>query len=201
MPVLSRILAALAVLLLAAGGAVAQTATVGAVRGSVQLVSAGSPANAQGQTVRLGQEVRIGDRIVTGPDSGLQLVLPDQSAFTIGPNSSMTIDEFVFEPASGRGSMTASVARGTFRFVSGKIGERNPEAVKIKLPVATVGIRGTVIAGRVEPGKSRVVLLGVGAENTGLRPNSAMTVTTGPGQGIRAARNVMPAQSGGNTKQ
>jgi len=42
--------------------------------------------------------VSIGTRIVTGSDGHMQLLLLDETVFTIGPNSDIVVDEFVYDP-------------------------------------------------------------------------------------------------------
>ena len=47
------------------------------------------------------------------------------------------------------GKVTASVAKGVFRFITGKIARKKPEDMTVRLPTATIGIRGTIVAGAV----------------------------------------------------
>lgn len=151
----------------------------GAVRGAVQLVSFQTPAATVGKRVASGDGIVLGDRIVTGPDAGLQIMLLDETTFTIGPNSSLVIDQFVYNPATGQGAIGATVARGTFRFVSGRIARVQPENVNIKTPVAVIGIRGTTVVGRTDGQSLLVYLAGLGPNNTaGMRP-SFIVVSSG----------------------
>ena len=116
MPALRSLLAALglsAALAFAFGPAEAE-AQVGtkagvaaAVRGPVQQISYRTPQATVGRTLAGGQEIFLGDRIVTGPGGGLQILLLDGTTFSLGPNTSMVIDEFVFNPATGTGKLAA----------------------------------------------------------------------------------------------
>lgn len=145
-----------------------QAGVAGAVLGKVSQISFRTPAATVGRDVASGDGIRLGDRIVTGPRGRLQILLLDQSTFTIGPNASMVIDNFVYDPASGNGTMGATVTRGVFRFVSGRISRTNPQGVTIKTPVATIGVRGTTVVGQVAglPGAAaRFALTGVGPLN------------------------------------
>ncbi len=76
--------------------------------------------------------------IQTGPDSASQLKFLDDTVLTIGPESEVVLDEFVFdaEPEKQKAVINASV--GVLRFVTGKL------SYKIKTPTATIGVRGTV---------------------------------------------------------
>lgn len=146
--------------------AVEQAGVAAAVRGEVQLVSLADPV---GHQVASGEAIFLGNEISSGHESGLQILLMDETVFTIGPNSSLTIDEFVYDPVTSIGKVTASVARGTFRFISGKVAGRSPRDMTVKLPNGVIGIRGTIAGGRVTGAggeiESVVVLLGPGARN------------------------------------
>ena len=174
------VLGAASALALSAGSAPAQTGTkagvAAAVRGPVQQVSFRTPAATVGRNVASGDEIFLGDRIVTGPAGGLQIMLLDGTTFSIGPNSSMAIDEFVYNPATGAGKITASVARGTLRLISGKIARQDQEAIQIKLPLATVGIRGSMVVFSGGPNGFFIGLFGVGPDNSADRPQSLVTV-------------------------
>ena len=136
----------------------------GAVRGSVKQV-AFNKASSVGRAVASKDPIRLGDRIVTGSKSGLQILLLDQTVFTIGPNASMVIDQFIYDPSKAGGQVGASISKGVFRFVSGKIARRNPAGFKLKLPVATLSVRGTTGIGVVGPNSATIVLVGPGPKN------------------------------------
>ena len=129
---------------------------------------------------------QLGDRIVTGPGGGLQILLLDGTTFSIGPNTSLVIDEFVFNPATGTGRLTASVARGTLRVISGRLARQEQEAIRIRLPVATVGVRGTMALFMIQPnGASFIGLFGIGGDNSVGRPQSHLFIhNNGGGTGI-----------------
>lgn len=113
---------------------------------------------ATSRTVGVGQPIYLNDEIKTGPNNKLQILLKDQTVFNVGPNSVMTIDKFVFDPT--KGELSVGIQKGAFKFVSGKVSNSNPDAMKVKLPNATISVRGTGVAGNVAPdGASTVVLL------------------------------------------
>ncbi|CAM3480417.1 FecR family protein [Thalassospira profundimaris] len=97
-----------------------------------------------GILVESGMPVYLGDRIVTSANSGMQVLLLDETVFTIGPNSDVAIDEFVYDPATGDGRIVADMAKGVMRFVTGKIPLNNPSSMDVNLPVGSIGIRGTI---------------------------------------------------------
>src|SRR5262249_252627 len=80
-----------------------------------------------------------------------QVVFLDQSAMTVGPNSDLTIDQFVFDPASGTGKQAISAARGVLRYVGGKLSKQE-DAVTLRTPAATIAIRGGAFLADIDPG-------------------------------------------------
>lgn len=120
--------------------AVEQAGVTAAVRGDVNLDPVGGEV---AHLARSGEDVFLGDGISSGDRSGLQLMLLDETIFTIGANTELTVDEFVYDPATGAGQMSASLTKGLFRFVAGKIAQGDPEDMTITLPVGVLGIRGT----------------------------------------------------------
>ena len=60
---------------------------------------------------------------------------------SVGPNSDLTIDEFVYDPRADTGKLAMSATRGVFRYVGGKISKIDG-AVTVQTPVASLGIRG-----------------------------------------------------------
>ncbi|MCC9624286.1 FecR domain-containing protein [Thalassospira sp. MA62] len=97
-----------------------------------------------GIIVESGMPVHLGDRITTADSSGMQILLLDETVFTIGPNSDIAIDEYVYDPETGKGRIVTDMARGVMRFVTGKIPLKNPSSMDINLPVGSIGIRGTI---------------------------------------------------------
>jgi hypothetical protein len=140
-----------------------QAGVSAAVRGDVALTRVA----VVGHQVVSGESIFLQDAIKSGTRSGMQILLLDQTVFTIGPESELVIDEFVYDPKTNAGKLGAEITKGVFRFVSGKIAHEKPDDMTVKLPAGTLGVRGTMVAGRVDEVKksSRLVLLGEGAEN------------------------------------
>ena len=69
-----------------------------------------------------------------------ELILSDDSRIIVGENSTITLDGFVVADDSfAKG--TISVTKGAFRFISGRSGS----AIGIRTPLASIGIRGTIV--------------------------------------------------------
>jgi len=135
------------------------------VRGEV-LRTASKSGQPTGIGYKGGDAVFMGDGIQSKPDAGMQVMLLDQTTFTIGPDSALTIDEFVYDPAAGAGKVGASILKGGFRFVSGKIAANRTTDMVVKTPTATIGVRGTAVFGLVGPAETIIALAGPGRGNT-----------------------------------
>ncbi len=153
---------------------------VAAAQGKVELTTPGQI----GRIAQSGQMIYMGDEVTTDAKGQLQILLLDETVFKIGPNSSIIIDKFVYDPKTSTGEIKASITKGVFRYVSGKIAAKNPDSVKVKLPTATIGFRGTIVGGSVEPsGQGLVGLLGPGDNNdSGARIGSFTIDGEGGGQ-------------------
>ena len=102
-------------------------------------------------TLQEGDPVFLDDVIETAPGGGANLILADDTEFTIGGEASLVLDEFVYDPATGDGSLSLAVAKGVFSFVSGAVATTGTDAMTVQTPVGTIGIRGTTGAGGVGP--------------------------------------------------
>lgn len=134
--------------------------------------------------VKSGMEVFLNDRVITGNNGSLQVLLLDETVFTLGPNSDMVLDEFVYDPGTASGKVSAKIVKGVFRFITGKIATKNPSNMNVKIQAGNIGIRGTIVAGRTGPDGSTVILAGPGAKNNaGERPGAIyVSGITGPNE-------------------
>ena len=78
--------------------------------------------------------------VTTGKNCILQILLPDETIFTLGPNSDMSVDTFVYDAAANTEEVNTRFTSGMVRFVSGRTAQ---EKVTIKTPVGVLGPRGT----------------------------------------------------------
>ena len=112
------------------------------------------------EAIQLGTPIYEGDIIETSADGAVNIVFIDETSFAISENARMAIDEYVFDPATESGSQNFSVLRGVFVFTSGLIGRDDPDDVEIDTPVGSIGIRGTIIAGNINPdGDSEITVI------------------------------------------
>jgi hypothetical protein len=98
-----------------------------------------------------GERLYLGDTLLTGADGTLGAILRDDTVLSLGPDTEIRVEEFVFEPASGQLGMVLKMLRGVASYISGQIAKLAPDAVRFETPIATVGVRGTRFLARVVP--------------------------------------------------
>ncbi len=169
-----------------------QIGVAAAVSGDVRIDTQDSV----GQVLESGRPIHIGDTVKTDAKGRLQILLLDETVFTIGPESAIVIDEFIYDPATADGKISAQVIQGAFRFVTGKIGHKEPKNMQVNLPTGTIGVRGTMVTGRVAGRSSMVALLGPGPNNRVGARVGRIQVSNNVGQQVHS---VMVTQPGFGT--
>jgi hypothetical protein len=86
----------------------------------------------------------------TQNESSVTLIFKDNSLVSLGSNSILVLEKYLFEPALKEYEFKLSLQAGTASFESGKIGELSPESFSFQTPEATVGIRGTKFIVKVQ---------------------------------------------------
>jgi hypothetical protein len=150
--------------------------TIGAAGAVKGLVQATAPGAAVGRIVQSGKPLYLNDHVTTDAVGRLQVLLLDETVFTVGPRSDMVLDEFVYDPRTNAGKITARLTKGVFRFVTGKVARQNPANMKILLPAGTIGIRGTIAGINVVGLVSDIILLGPGRRNSANEPPGSVYV-------------------------
>jgi hypothetical protein len=124
--------------------ALVQAGVAAAVKGEVRATT--SPDTAS-RAIKSGDKIFMGDKVETGVDGQLQILLLDQTVFTLGPTSGITVDEFIFNPSNDDGKVKASMMKGIFRVVSGKVAHKKPRTCQSIFPPVR-----SVFAARMWPG-------------------------------------------------
>ena len=125
---------------------------------AVNPLSQSTPPGRGTRVLHIGAEVLHQERIQTAASGTVQLLFIDKTTLSIGPNSILVIDNYVYDPASGTGQMATSLAKGMLRFVGGQLSHQG--AATVRTPAAVVGIRGgiaTIAQGAAEPGSSTIL--------------------------------------------
>ncbi|MBV9929466.1 MAG: FecR domain-containing protein [Alphaproteobacteria bacterium] len=145
----TAIVAALSLIVPVAAAPPAPATPVGvnaAIRHQVGIRSAGT---GQLRPAVLRAPVMLNDEVRTGSASQLQILLRDRSTFTVGANARVAIDRFAYDPATNVRSTGIQVARGAFRFMSGRALNHPSGPASVRTPAASIGIRGTIFEGAV----------------------------------------------------
>jgi hypothetical protein len=103
----------------------------------------------------VGTDVFIGDRITTDARGLVQIRFTDRTELTIGPNSSLLIEDYLLREDESNGKFAINMLSGTFRFVTGRAAKNLYE---IKTPTGTIGIRGTGFDTNVHPDHASLLL-------------------------------------------
>jgi hypothetical protein len=142
-------------LLADAVGAADTAGEVTAVSGKVY----GRVGSAPERELTEGASIYAGDQIKTKEDGRVELRFADNARFALGPGSELNVGKYRYKPGDSGNLMETSVASGVFRFFSGLIARQRPQSVRISMPVATIGIRGTHIIGEVTATSATVALM------------------------------------------
>jgi ferric-dicitrate binding protein FerR (iron transport regulator) len=121
--------------------ALAQTAArIGAAAAVRNQVTAGQ--TGAERHLATGNPVFQNEAVRTGADSVAQLLFSDQTSLSLGPRSEVRLDRYVYDPNRSAGDVAVSFTTGALRFVTGS---QNPQNYQVRTPVATIGVRGTVV--------------------------------------------------------
>jgi hypothetical protein len=93
--------------------------------------------------IQPGTPIRMGDTLKTSAGSSLGITFKDNTVMSFGPDTEVTVDEYLYDPGKGDLKLNASVSKGTLEYFSGVIAKLKPQAVAVKTPTGTIGVRGT----------------------------------------------------------
>ncbi len=98
----------------------------------------------------IGSKLFQKDTVSTGMKGQLGMTFIDNSMFSVGPDSELSLEQFRFNTTTYKGAFKTKMNRGTLAAVSGKIAKHNPGAMNVKTPSAILGVRGTKFVVEVE---------------------------------------------------
>lgn len=108
------------------------------VHGEVTIVESGGVQRQAG----LGMNLYPGDLVATGPNAELHAEMEDGAYLAARPNTQIKLVAYQMTGTATDRSWI-DLLKGGLRMVTGWIGKTNPNAYRLKTPVATIGIRGT----------------------------------------------------------
>jgi|TARA_R110000822_G_scaffold153641_2_gene293078 hypothetical protein len=116
--------------------------------------------------------------IVNTAKGKVRIEFIDDTLVDVTEHSRLLIDDFVYDPESGEGSLGLKASLGTVRYASGKIAKNSRQNVVITTPSAVIGVNGTDFAMIVnEIGGSMITLL-PSCDTSGMCVVGEISVTT-----------------------
>jgi hypothetical protein len=138
------------IIVLAATPAFAQEQTGAAGRIKVVSGSAFIVRGTETIPARAGELVFAADGLRTGDGGSVGVTLKDDTRLSLGPNSEVRLERYVYAPGNGGLGMVLKFVRGMAAYVSGRLARLAPDSIRLETPAAIVGVRGTTLAIRVE---------------------------------------------------
>jgi uncharacterized membrane protein YgcG len=144
-------------------GATTTAATFGAALNNevgdvetIQESAYGTPPDAAKEAKHPGDGVAYQELLETRPKSGMRVKLDDGSKLTIGANSKVRIDDFVFDKNNAESKALISLPAGALRYVTGSMPKGH---TVIDTPTATMTLRGTNVKVTVDAlGRTHLVV-------------------------------------------
>ena len=141
--------------------------------------------------IEIGTQVVENEKIQTTATGSVQVLFIDKTTLNVGPNSTLVIDRFVYNPATTRGQLALSLGKGVLRVVGGVA--THSEGATIRTPVAAIGLRGGIALISHSAAKGTQAILGFGhmsvsrsaAAGTNCRPTTVEV--SRPGYGVTVA--------------
>ncbi len=108
------------------------------LEGKAAIVRDGSQIDA-----KIGDTLLVGDTVTTDATGSAGIMLEDDTLISLGPGSSLDLDDFAFEPQNGLFAVAIKLIKGSFAYMSGIIGHLAPEKIRIETPDAVIAVHGT----------------------------------------------------------
>ena len=134
---------------------------------------------AQVLPVKLQDEVLFKDVIQTETDSRTRALFQDDSMLTVGENSRVEIDEYIYNPEKNVRLAIVKLMQGQVRALVSKVFKANGSKFEIHTPSAVAAARGTYFTVWVENGQSGII--NIGEKGRVDFTSGGMTVAVDPG--------------------
>jgi len=113
--------------------------------GQVKVARGGVTVERSGQVLpaSVGTRLQTGDTISTASDGSVGISMTDNSLLSAGPNTVLSLDRYEFDPTTSQGHFDTSLNKGALSVISGRIAKTAKDAMTVRTPSATLGVRGT----------------------------------------------------------
>jgi hypothetical protein len=142
---------------------------------------------AEGILLHVGTDVQQDETVETASVSSTRLIFQDNTKLEIGPTSQVTLDRLIYDPNPTNSAVALSVIKGAARFTTGVLPKT---AYEIHTPVATLGVRGTILVIDVAPNGTTTVYDEEGVVNV---TGGGVTVVLHAGQSTIVRVNSVPS--------
>jgi ferric-dicitrate binding protein FerR (iron transport regulator) len=132
------------------GGAAAQQKNIGNATRIVHVVTGAISSTETPAVLRAGIDVFSNEIVKTAEESAALLVFQDKTELSIGADSEIVLDKFVFDPDPNKSAVAVSILSGVARFSTGVLPK---SAYTIRTPSATMSVRGTTLVITVQQGQ------------------------------------------------
>lgn len=127
-----------------------------------------------------GVGIEMLDTAVTA-NSSMRIDFIDDTRVDITKHSRLIIDDFVYDPNTGTGSLGLKASLGTVRYASGQIAKNSRQRVRIRTPSATIGVRGTDFVMVIDEAGGSMITLLPSCDTAGMCYTGEITVETDAG--------------------
>lgn len=103
------------------------------------------------QPAQVGQLLYEADSLRTAGDGKIGVTLTDDTRLSLGPNSELKLEHFMFAPAESTFGLVVKFVKGAATYVSGRIAKLAPDSIRLETPASIIGVRGTTLAIQVQP--------------------------------------------------
>ncbi|NQW50051.1 MAG: FecR domain-containing protein [Rhodospirillales bacterium] len=152
----------------------------------------GRPPSEPERVLRVGIDVQANELITTQANDRAHLMFLDGTSLSVGPNAQLTIDKFVYDPATKTGDLAINASKGVFRLVGGKISKTN--AITVTTPSSTIGIRGGISIFNV--GQQQTMSIFVFGISMTVGAGGKLEIVTRPGFQVTTIFGGLPGQAG-----
>ena len=145
-----------AVWLLGTAALAEDVGTVASTRGTAEIGRGGARS-----AVTVGEAVQLGDELHTGSDGQLRVVFRDDSVIDLAENSSLVVDQQVFDPAASHYSSLLQLVAGKARAFVSQYYRTPGAAYEVQTPTAVAGVRGTTFLVDYDPVHDNTDVIGI----------------------------------------